>query len=77
MMKNVVITGTSRGIGFELAQVFANNGHQVLAISRNSNPLKEVNNKNITAISVDICNENDLKKVTAKKYLSTTFPLHN
>ena len=64
MMKNVVITGTSRGIGFELAQVFANNGHQVLAISRNSNPLKEVNNKNITAISVDICKENDLKKVT-------------
>ena len=64
MMKNVVITGTSRGIGFELAQVFANNGHQVLAISRNSNPLKKVNNKNITAISVDICKENDLKKVT-------------
>ena len=27
-MKNVVITGTSRGIGFELAKQFANNGHQ-------------------------------------------------
>lgn len=63
-MKNVVITGSSRGIGFELAQIFANNGHQVLAISRNSDPLKEINNVNITSISVDICKEEDLKKAT-------------
>lgn len=30
--KNIIITGTSRGIGFELALQFANAGHQVLAI---------------------------------------------
>ena len=46
-MKNVVITGTSRGIGYELAQQFANNGHQVLALSRNTEPLSEINHKNI------------------------------
>ena len=34
-MKNIVITGTSRGIGFELAQLFANNNCNVLALSRN------------------------------------------
>ena len=34
-MKNVIITGTSRGIGYELAIELANAGHQVLAISRN------------------------------------------
>jgi NAD(P)-dependent dehydrogenase (short-subunit alcohol dehydrogenase family) len=33
-MKNIIVTGTSRGIGFELALKFANAGHQVLAISR-------------------------------------------
>ena len=33
-MKNIIITGTSRGIGFELALQFANAGHQVLALSR-------------------------------------------
>ena len=63
-MKNIVITGTSRGIGFELAKQFAENGHQVLALSRNTVPLAAVNHKNITALSVDISNNNDLNKVT-------------
>ncbi|HEY6143069.1 MAG TPA: short-chain dehydrogenase, partial [Flavobacterium sp.] len=30
-MKNIIITGTSRGIGYELALQFANAGHNVLA----------------------------------------------
>lgn len=64
-MKNVVITGTSRGIGFELAQLFANQGHHVLAISRNIKSLTELNHKNITALSVDIGNSDDLEKVNS------------
>jgi 3-oxoacyl-[acyl-carrier protein] reductase len=63
-MKNVVITGTSRGIGFELAKLFAKNGHQVLAISRNTKPLEAVNHKNISVLSVDISKNTDVKKVT-------------
>ncbi|PKP10639.1 MAG: short-chain dehydrogenase [Bacteroidetes bacterium HGW-Bacteroidetes-3] len=63
-MKNIIITGTSRGIGFELAQLFAKNNFQVLALSRNTNPLTNLNLKNITAISVDLSSEEDLKKVT-------------
>jgi 3-oxoacyl-[acyl-carrier protein] reductase len=64
MSKNIVITGTSRGIGFELAKQFAENGHQVLALSRNTAPLSEVNHKNIKVLSVDISNAEDLNKVT-------------
>ncbi|CAL2084279.1 MULTISPECIES: SDR family NAD(P)-dependent oxidoreductase [Tenacibaculum] len=64
MSKNIVITGTSRGIGFELAQKFANQGHNVLALSRNTKPLELVNHKNITALSVDLSNNDDLKKAT-------------
>lgn len=64
-MKNVLITGTSRGIGFELAQLFAKNNFNVLALSRNSEPLKKLNIKNISTISVDLLNEGDLKKVTS------------
>ncbi|MCF6169112.1 SDR family oxidoreductase [Lutibacter sp.] len=64
-MKNVIITGTSRGIGFELAQLFAKNGHKVLALSRNSKPLEMLNLKNITTISIDLSKENELEKVTA------------
>ena len=70
-MKNVIITGTSRGIGFELAQLFAKNGYMVLALSRNSTPLKRLNIKNITTISIDISKENELKKVT--EFVSTNW----
>ena len=62
-MKNVIITGTSRGIGFELAQLFAKNNCNVLALSRNSEPLESLKIQNITALSVDLSKENDLKKV--------------
>ena len=62
-MKNIIITGTSRGIGYELALQFANAGNQVLAISRK---IPEVlsNNKNIICLAVDLSNEAHLTKVT-------------
>lgn len=59
-MKNVVITGTSRGIGFELAKQFADNDHNVLAISRNTIPLEKINHKNITTLSVDLSDNADI-----------------
>ena len=62
-MKNIIITGTSRGIGFELAQLFAKNNFQVLALSRNTKPLENLKLKNITTISVDLSDEKDLEKV--------------
>ena len=63
-MKNIVITGTSRGIGFELAKQFANAGHKVLALSRNAKPLENFNHQNITVLSVDISDISDIKKAT-------------
>ena len=47
--KNIIITGTSRGIGYELALQFANAGHQVLAISRKT-PQALIENSNITCL---------------------------
>lgn len=61
-MKNIVITGTSRGIGFELAQQFAEVGHNVLALSRNTKPLESVNHENITTLSIDLSSETDIAK---------------
>ncbi|EAR11624.1 short-chain dehydrogenase [Polaribacter irgensii 23-P] len=63
-MKNVIITGTSRGIGFDLAKQYAESGHQVLAISRNSAPLTAVNHKNITILSLDISNPEAVLKIS-------------
>ena len=61
-MKNIIITGTSRGIGFELALQFANAGHQVLALSRKI-PQALLANENITCLSVDLSDESELQKV--------------
>ena len=61
-MKNIIITGTSRGIGLQLALQFAKEGHNVLAISRNI-PEQFANFKNINALSVDLSLATDLQKV--------------
>lgn len=63
MSKNIIITGTSRGIGYELAQLFATAGHNVLALSRNNKTVEALNLKNVTALSFDLSNKNDYKKV--------------
>lgn len=65
LKKNVVITGTSRGIGFELAKLFAEEGNQVLALSRNEIPCSELNNSNITAFSCDISNDEQISNAAA------------
>lgn len=65
MKKNIVITGTSRGIGFELAQQFAEAGHQVIALSRNSKPLEKVSHNNILPISTDLMNEASLEQAAS------------
>ncbi|AWG21329.1 short-chain dehydrogenase [Flavobacterium faecale] len=69
-MKNIIITGTSRGIGYELALQFANAGHQVLALSRKT-PHVLLEHKNISCLSVDLSTEDDLEKIT--NFISTTW----
>lgn len=62
-MKKVIVTGTSRGIGFELAKIFANNNCKVLALSRNTGPLNNLGHSNIETLSVDLGNSDDIQKV--------------
>jgi NAD(P)-dependent dehydrogenase (short-subunit alcohol dehydrogenase family) len=69
-MKNIIVTGTSRGIGLELALQLAAKGHHVLAISR-SIPQALLGNENISCLSVDLAHESDLQKVV--DYLSSTW----
>jgi NAD(P)-dependent dehydrogenase (short-subunit alcohol dehydrogenase family) len=61
-LKNIIITGTSRGIGYEMALQFANAGYQVLAISRKT-PQVLIEHENITCLSIDISDENQLQQV--------------
>lgn len=62
-MKKVIITGTSRGIGYEAAKLFADAGHQVLALSRNADPIQSLNHKNIYTFPFDIGKVNDLEQM--------------
>lgn len=69
-MKNIIITGTSRGIGNELALKFANEGHNVLAISRKISPVL-AKHENVTCLSVDLSKVKELQEVT--KFLSSSW----
>jgi NAD(P)-dependent dehydrogenase (short-subunit alcohol dehydrogenase family) len=69
-VKNIIITGTSRGIGFELALQFANAGHQVLAISRKT-PQELIEHSNITCLSVDLSLESDM--ILVENFLASTW----
>ena len=63
--KTVIITGTSRGIGFELVHLFSKAGYAVLALSRNAKSVINLNYENITALSFDLNNVEDYNRVEA------------
>jgi len=63
MSRNIIITGTSRGIGFELVHLFANQGYNVLALSRNTQAVSNLNFENVTSFSFDLSDTKAYKKV--------------
>ncbi|MFD0834233.1 SDR family NAD(P)-dependent oxidoreductase [Mariniflexile aquimaris] len=63
MTKNIIITGTSRGIGFELVKLFANAGHNVLALSRNEKPVENLKLAKVKSFSFDLNDTEAYKKV--------------
>jgi len=76
---NVVITGTSRGIGLELALFFAKKGHNVLALSRKNNE-QLLHNQNIRFLSVDLSKENQLhlvEKFVSQNWKQIDILIHN
>ena len=64
MSKNIIVTGTSRGIGFELVHLLANQGRNVLALSRNAKPVSNLQFDNISSFAFDLCEKGDYEKVT-------------
>ena len=62
--KNIIVTGTSRGIGLQLVKLFLNEGHNVLALSRNTQQVSVLQNENLEYFSFDLCDEENYQKVS-------------
>ena len=54
MSKNVIITGTSSGIGYELVKIFSEKNYEVLALSRDNSKLRSQNLSGVTSINFDL-----------------------
>jgi len=61
MSKNIIITGTSSGIGFELVKIFSKDNNRVLALSRNNSKLRDLKLDGVDAIDFDINNPDEVK----------------
>lgn len=68
-VKNIIITGGSRGIGRALAEKFLNEGHQVFVISRSEDLLKELAEKEyngkFTYAALDLAETENIEKAVA------------
>lgn len=79
-MKNIIVTGTSRGIGFQLIKLFSEAGHNVLALSRNSKPVEELELERCTSFPFDITNASDISMVSEfvkKEWQKVDVLIHN
>ena len=65
-MKNIIVTGASRGIGFALVKYLAEKNHNILAISRDTSTLLELQKKfsNIIPLQIEITSDADIKRVS-------------
>ncbi|MFQ5439978.1 MAG: SDR family NAD(P)-dependent oxidoreductase [Nitrosopumilaceae archaeon] len=66
--KVAIVTGGSRGIGFDTAKVFSENGANVVITSKNSQQLQSAASKlkNTIFIAADVRNEDEVKNVVEK-----------
>lgn len=80
MSKTVIITGTSRGIGYEMVKKFAALGHRVIALSRNQKPVLALGLDNTEAFPFDLSNpehQSGLKEYLAKHDLRVDILINN
>ena len=68
-MKTFLVTGASRGVGFEICKQAVANGHRAIALSRNISPLKGI--PDVHPFSVDLSLESEV--VDFVKEISSSF----
>lgn len=67
LKKYAIVTGASKGVGYETAKLLANNGYKVIALSRNIEKLNTLISDDIEVYQLDLTNFEEIEKF-AKKY---------
>lgn len=58
---NILVTGATSGIGFELTKLLSKQGHKVVATGRNRDKLQQLENEHqCLVIAADLANTNEL-----------------
>ncbi|SHE54911.1 Short-chain dehydrogenase [Fodinibius roseus] len=74
MSKVIIVTGASRGIGYEVCQQLANRSHQVVAVARSAGPLKRLRQQYpafISDIPADLTDQDAVDQLV--RTVSSTF----
>ena len=77
---NVIITGASRGIGFETALLFLNHNHQVFCLTRNTESLESLGYSNLQIIPTDLTSTESIDNAVSiikAKVNSIDIVIHN
>ena len=79
-MKNIILTGASKGLGFEIAKVLLENGNRVYAINRTIpkglGMLQKTYPDNLLILKFDLKNSNSVRDEVFKKFIGLKTPLH-
>ena len=77
-MKNIVITGTSSGIGLELVKLYSKKNCKILSLSRSPSLINNINN--VKHIRFDITNQNsidEIRSIIEKEYKVVDILINN
>ena len=65
-MKNVIITGTSRGIGIELVKIFNSKNFNVFSLTRDYKSVSNLKLKNVHSFHLDISDEKSISNAVSE-----------
>lgn len=81
-LKNIIITGTSRGIGYALVKYFAEKNHRVLALTRNKKALSDLQKEhpNLKVLPIEITKGEGIEQIVkfvTEKWKKVDILIHN
>lgn len=65
-MKTAIVTGASKGVGYEACRTLSNNGYRVIAVSRDFERMKSLVSENVEIYKMDITNFIEIEKFFQK-----------